>query len=84
MSPRARRDALVRWMGKHLTRDSILFTVGVAGIIYEIVVDHGERPTLLVLLGAMVGLPAFLRADERRAKSKDKDDQDPDRTEVDR
>lgn len=47
-------------------RSAILFAVGIAGIVYEIVVDHGERPTLLILLAAMVGLPAFLSADEKR------------------
>jgi len=47
-------------------RSIILFVVGLGGIGYEVVVDHGERPTLLILLGAMVGLPAFLRVDEKR------------------
>lgn len=53
-------------------RSIVLFVVGIAGIIYEVVVDKLERPTVLVLLAAMVGLPAFLRADERRrANGKD-------------
>ena len=47
-------------------RSVALFTVGIGGVIYEIVVDHTERPTLLILLGAMVGLPAFLKTDEKR------------------
>lgn len=43
----------------------MLFGVGILGIVYETVVVHGDRPTLLVLFGAMVGLPAFLRTDEK-------------------
>lgn len=52
-------------------RSAILFTVGIAGIVYEVVVDHGERPTLLILLAAMVGLPAFLHFDESKKKDGD-------------
>jgi hypothetical protein len=48
-----------------LWRSIALFVVGIAGIAYEVVVDHGDRPTLLLLLGAMVGLPAFLNKDEK-------------------
>lgn len=54
MTPRALRTL----------RSAVLFVVGIAGIIYEIVVEHGEKPTLLILLAAMVGLPAFLKIDE--------------------
>jgi hypothetical protein len=46
-------------------RDSILFAAGLCGIGYETVINGAERPTLLILFGAMVGLPAFLRVDER-------------------
>ena len=49
-----------------LSRDGILFFVGLAGIIYETLAQGGDRPTLLVLFGAMVGLPAFLRTDEKK------------------
>jgi hypothetical protein len=47
-------------------RSIALFVVGLGGIVYEITIDHGDRPTLLILLGAMVGLPAFLKTDEKR------------------
>lgn len=47
-------------------RDVVLFIVGLAGIIYVTLTDGGDRPTLLVLFGAMIGLPAFLRTDEAR------------------
>lgn len=49
-----------------ISRDTILFVVGLAGIIYETVQNGGDQPTLLILFGGMVGLPAFLRADEAK------------------
>ena len=45
-------------------RDAILFMTGLAGIVYE-ALSGLERPTLLLLYAALVGLPSFLRADER-------------------
>ena len=50
-------------------RSIILFVAGLAGIAYETIAEHGERPTLLLLFAAMCGLPAFLAADERRKKN---------------
>lgn len=47
-------------------RDLILFGGGLLGIAHETVIADVERPTLLLLFAAMVGLPAFLRQDERR------------------
>lgn len=47
-------------------RDVILFLTGLGLIVYEAVLREGpERPTLLVLYAGMVGLPAFLRRDEK-------------------
>lgn len=44
-------------------RDLILFLAGLAGVAYETL--HGPvDPSLLLLFGAMMGLPAFLRKDE--------------------
>ena len=46
-------------------RDTVLFVVGLAGIVYETVGIPGRPdPTLLLVFAAMVGLPAFLRADD--------------------
>jgi hypothetical protein len=48
-------------------RDAILFFAGLAGVGHETLISHaGERPTLLLLYAAMMGLPAFLRADEKK------------------
>lgn len=59
---------------KTIPRDTILFAVGLAGIAYETLAQGGERPTLLLLFAGMVGLPAFLKGDERAQQRKDNDD----------
>lgn len=48
-------------------RSAVLFLVGLAAFIYELV-SGGERTTILILSAAMMGLPAFLQVDERRAR----------------
>lgn len=49
-----------------MSRDAVLFVAGLVGIGYETAVNKTDRPTLLLLFATMVGLPAALRADERR------------------
>jgi hypothetical protein len=62
-----RRPSLAGW------RDTVLFLTGIGLIIYEAVLRSGtERPTLLVLYAGMVGLPAFLRVDEKRSSTPEK------------
>jgi hypothetical protein len=56
---------------RRLPRDTILFFGGLSGIGYETLVGRAERPTLLILFGAMVGLPAFLRSDESKQDKKE-------------
>lgn len=51
-----------------LTRDLLLFFVGLAGVAHETLLTTTERPALLILFSAMMGLPAFLRADEKRSE----------------
>lgn len=53
-----------RWTIR-VTRNSILFVVGLAGVAHETLVNDSDRPTLLLLFAAMIGLPAFLTRDER-------------------
>lgn len=58
------------WRNIHwprVTRDTVLFVSGLLGILHETVIADSERPTLLFAFMAMVGLPAFLRADEKRS-----------------
>lgn len=50
----------------HQIRSTILFVVGILGIAYVTLVDKVDRPTLLLLFAAMIGLPAFLRVDEKK------------------
>ena len=48
-------------------RDILLFTGGLAGVIHETALrDGSDRPTLLLLFAAMMGLPAFLAGDRDR------------------
>lgn len=54
------------------TRDIILFFGGLAGVFNETVLTTTERPTLLILFAAMMGLPAFLRQDDK-ARAKDEE-----------
>lgn len=56
-------------------RDGVLFVVGIAGIINELFVVAGPRPSALLFLGSLVGLPFVLQADERRRKDGDAGDQ---------
>jgi hypothetical protein len=53
-----------KWRRK-LTRDGVVFAIGVVGIIHEIFFSTTDRPTLIILFAAMIGLPAFLHIDER-------------------
>lgn len=48
---------------------AVLFTAGLLGVAHETLVSAGERPTLLLLFAAMVGLPAFLAKDEKGGDS---------------
>lgn len=47
-------------------RDIALFVGGLLIILHETVFTSSERPTLLILAAAMMGLPAFFLKDERR------------------
>lgn len=49
-----------------LVRDVLLFVGGLAGVAHETLAEQSDRPTLLLLFAAMMGLPAFLRADDNR------------------
>ena len=61
---------------KSIPRDTILFFSGLSGVVYETIFSGDERAQLLLLFGAMMGLPAFLRADEARGGKNEEDDQE--------
>lgn len=47
-------------------RNTVLFTVGLLGVAHETLVNNTDRPTLLLLFAAMIGLPAFINQDEKK------------------
>ena len=51
---------------RRLTRDGLLFILGAAGFLHELLITQGERPTLLLACFALMGVPLFLRQDEKR------------------
>ncbi len=58
-----------------INRSTIMFAAGLAGFLHELLVSSAERPYLLALCGALMGLPFVLRADERiKGSGKDEDD----------
>lgn len=57
-----------------ITRDLVLFTAGLAGMAHETLVANVERPYLVTAFLGMLGLPIFLRNDERKIPDKRKDD----------
>lgn len=59
-------------------RELILFFVGIAGVGYETLAEHADRPYLLALFGGMLGLPWIVdldRRSQRRRKHHDEDDE---------
>lgn len=58
-----------------ITRDLGLYLVGLGGVVWVVVMDQVDRPGLLVLLGGMIGLPMYLRSDERRREQRDDQEQ---------
>jgi len=51
----------------HIARDTVLFVVGLLGLAHETLVNDADRPTLLLLFAAMIGLPAFIGKDAKDA-----------------
>lgn len=62
----ARRRPKKKGWSFPLIRDIILFVAGLAGLAYETIFTTIDRPTLLLLYAAMLGLPAFLQANNDR------------------
>lgn len=56
-------------------RDPILFIAGLLGTGYETIVQKVDRPSLLALYAGMMGLPAVLGVDRKKAQ-KDTQDQE--------
>lgn len=43
-----------------ITRNTMLFIVGLLGLAHETLINDADRPTLLLIFAACLGLPAFL------------------------
>jgi hypothetical protein len=67
MSSKGRRRRRSKAWTFPFIRDVVLFVAGLAGLAYETVFTSSDRPTLLLLYAAMLGLPAFLQANNERA-----------------
>lgn len=63
---RQRDEWRLRWLA---ARDIVLFVAGLAGVFNEAVVQSEADPQLLLLYGAMLGLPALLRSDEGKGRN---------------
>lgn len=53
-----------------ITRDLVLFTFGLLGVLHETLRTDGDRQFLLMLFAGMMGLPVFLRKDEKNGDEK--------------
>jgi hypothetical protein len=53
-----------------------MFALGAAGFMHELVISQGERPFLLALCGALMGLPFVLKADEWQLRKQDDGEDD--------
>lgn len=61
---RRAEDVYLRWNVK--IRDTIIFLVGVGGVINELWLVASPRPSVLVFLGSLIGVPFVMSADEKR------------------
>lgn len=75
-----RRRKEVDWWSPKL-RDFVLFVGGLLGVAYETLLEQVDRPALLALFGGMLGLPIFLRRDEREQSDDDAHPKPPDTAE---
>lgn len=48
-----------------VTRDTVLFVVGLAGLLHETLVANIERPYLATIFAGFMGAPLFLRKDDK-------------------
>lgn len=54
---------MTRWP---FLRDAVLLLGGLLGVGHETLIAKTERPTLLILFAAMMGLPAFLQKGDKK------------------
>ncbi len=66
-------------MTSWLNRSTAMFLLGAGGFIYELTRSGAERPLILALIGALMGLPFFLNTDLKRQPPPPEDDDRGDR-----
>lgn len=66
--PRGRRREDLWLISDKKVRDFVLWLVGVAGVINELFIVPDPRPSALIFLGSLIGVPFVLGADEKRRK----------------
>lgn len=74
-SPRGSRSfdsQLVQTIVK-VVRDFVIFVLGAYAFIYELLRAGSERPQILIMSAAMMGLPWIIRTDEKRQEGKAND-----------
>lgn len=64
---RRKDDLYAKWNVR--VRDSIIFLVGVVGVVNELFIVPEPRPSILIFLGSLIGVPFVLSADEKRSES---------------
>lgn len=72
-----------RWLARQATKANLLFLGGALGVVHETLIAHAERPTLLILFAAMMGLPAFLTSTEVFPRDDDKDKHEDEKDDLD-
>ena len=60
-------------------RSTIMFALGATGFIHELIRGGAERPFLLALCGALMGLPFMLAADSRMRQEKGSEEEEVER-----
>lgn len=46
-------------------QSKVLFLAGLGGFLHELILRTADRPTLLLMCGGMMGLPAFISKDSK-------------------
>lgn len=58
------KQSRFRW--PRVTRDTVTFASGLAGVFHETLIGKADRPYLLFLFASMIGLPLVFRQDEKQ------------------
>jgi len=65
-----RQRAILVWPQWEFVRTLTLFFAGLGGVLYEMLFEDPADPGLLVIFGAMMGIPIFLNKNGRNGGGK--------------